>query len=302
MNATLTREPLPLARLWLFLTLGVFAVGFSAILIRWSQAPSLVSAFGRVSFALVLLLPIWFSRERRQTIRKLTGGDQWALAISGFCLGIHFWSWFASLNYTSVAASVLLVTTNPIWVGLLSPFLVGRRLSRQAWVGIGVATLGGIWIALDAGGKAPTPNPLLGNGLALLGSIAASGYILMGRRVRPHLDLWSYAFCTLLGAWVTMGIALLGSGQSIVFHFQQEWWIFLTMAAVPQLIGHNSINWSLRYISADMVAVILLCEPVASALYAWWLLSEPLTLRLLLGALLLLAGVALVIRRASPAE
>lgn len=284
----------PLGQLILFLSAGILSISASAIFIRLAKAPSLSIAFWRVSFSLLLLAPLWVSPKRWETIRSLTRQQQLQLFASGICLGVHFWAWITSLALTSVAASVLLVTTNPLWVGLLSPWLVGERLSWRAWAGIAVAMTGTAIVALSADGSQQA-NPLLGNGLALLGAVAASGYLMFGRNVRPHLDLWSYASATLAGAWLVLVVGMLVTGTQAFGFRWIDWPLFLCMALFPQMVGHNSISWSLRYLRADVVAVLLLLEPIGSALMAWLLLQEAPEASIWQGGPLLLLGVGVVL-------
>jgi drug/metabolite transporter (DMT)-like permease len=278
----------------LVLGAGVLAVSSSAVLIRLAkEAPPLSIAFWRVTLASVLLLPLWYSSSRRREIASLSTDQRWRLLLSGVCLGVHFGAWISSLSYTSVAASVLLVTTNPIWVGLLSPFVAGERLSRSAWLGVGLALLGAGIVGLDQE-TAGAPNPLLGNGLALLGAVAASGYLLLGRRVRAQLDVWSYASATLAGAWcVLLGMAVLWGAPLWGFGWD-VWGLFVAMALLPQMVGHNAMSWSLRYVRADVIAVVLLLEPIGAAFLAWLILSEAPGRGVWWGGGLLLASVAWV--------
>lgn len=303
-TSTPPQHDVPLTRLVLILSAGILAISASAILIRLSQAPSLVIAFWRITLSIAVLLPLWFQRKRWQELKALSTPLRWQLFGSGLCLGFHFWTWIASLKYTSVAASVLLVTTNPIWVGLLSPWVLKERLSRKTWLGIAIAMGGASLIAINAeGGLAATPNPLWGNTLATLGALAASGYLMMGRKVRPYLNIWSYASVTLWGAWLVLAVGILlqpGPRIPLLFHYPwQEWMLFLAMALLPQMVGHNAISWSLRYIRADTVSVLLLLEPVGSTLLAILFLREMPGTMILLAGPILLFGIGVVVRSTS---
>lgn len=285
-------------KLVLILFAGIFAISASAILINLAKGvPSLSIAFWRVTFSLLLLLPLWTSKRRRQELMRLTSRQRLQLAASGLCLGVHFWSWIASLSYTSVAASVLLVTTNPLWVGLLAPWVTRERLSWRAWGGIGVAMLGAAIVAFEPG-MGHASDPLLGNALALLGAIAASGYLMFGRNVRPYLELWSYTSMTLVGAWAVLTCGMLwqgGDGVWIGFSLQQ-WGLLISMALLPQLVGHSALSWSLRYLRADTVSVVLLNEPIGAALLAWWILGQVPSGQTIFGGVILLLGVFVVLR------
>lgn len=283
-----------------FLGVGLLSISASAILIRTSQAPSLAIAFWRISFSILLFLPLWLSRTRWRELQQLSANMRWSLLGSGLCLGIHFWTWISSLQYTSVAVSVLLVTTNPVWIGLASPWLLKEKLGKSGWIGIGIAMTGACLLALSGdGGKAAIPQPLWGNSLALLGAVAASGYLMMGRKVRPYLDLWTYASVTLWGAWLVLAMGVWSqTSDPMRFLFSypwQEWGLFLLMALLPQMIGHNSLSWSLRYLRADTIAVLLLLEPVGSTLLAIVFLQEIPSGMIWIAGPVLLLGVAVVV-------
>jgi len=279
--------------------MGILAVSTAAVLIRLTEAPSLTIAFWRITIAGALLVPVWLSADRRAQLRGLDVAQRWRLAGAGFFLGIHFATWIASLAYTSVTVSVLLVTTNPVWVGLLSPWVVGERPTRRAWVGIVIATLGAGVVAMD-GDPGAYPNATLGNGLALLGALSASAYFMMGRRVRPFMDIWGYTSSTLVGAWVVLAVAVLIGGEPLLGFPTISWVWLLAMALGPQLIGHGSLSWALRYVRADVVAVTLLAEPIGASLLAWLVLAELPGEYALFGAPLLLVGIWIVARESAP--
>lgn len=248
------------------LSLGLICISFGAILIRLTSSPAVTVAAWRVAIAGALLLPLFLAGRPPVGKRDLV-----LSSLSGFFLSLHFASWIASLRYTTVASSVVLVSTNPLFVGLFSiPF--GERPSRALWEGIALSTAGAVFIGwgdFAVGGKA-----LWGDVLALLGAMMASAYLLVGRRVRRRLGLLSYI--TL--AYGTAGIMLLAFlGAFLRDSFLPEggdWtWLFL-LALGPQLLGHTSLNWALRFLSATAVALVTLGEPVLSALWAYLLFRE----------------------------
>jgi drug/metabolite transporter (DMT)-like permease len=276
------------------LLLAIGVVSFSAILIRWaSEASPLVIATYRLLVCALVLAP-WALTHRLATLRALRRSD-WLLALaSGVCLGLHFVTWISSLSYTSVASSVVLVTTNPIFVGLGSYFLLRERLPRLLVIGIAISVGGALLIGYGdfrVGGEA-----LWGDALALMGAVMASAYFLVGRRLRPHMDLVSYIFVVYsMAALVLLGLAL-GSGQELFVYAPSTYLWMLLLALGPQLLGHTTFNWALRYLPAASVAVVLLGEPVGSTILAYFLLDEePSELKLFGGALILM-GIYLAVR------
>ena len=284
------------------LAVGLLAVSTAAVLIRLVEgASSLAIAFWRITFAALLFSPVWFSSARRQALAALTPRARWHLLGAGVFLGAHFALWISSLQYTSLASSVLLVTTNPIWVGLLSPWLIGERPTRRTWIGILLAMVGAIIVGFepDTGEYA---NPALGNALALAGGLAASGYLMLSRSVRPSLDFGAYSAATLTGAWVVLALAVAATNVPLVGYDASTWALFAAMALGPQLLGHGSLVWALRWVGADIVAVVLLGEPIGAALLAWYVLGEAPPDAAWMGGPLLLAGIGIVLSAGTRSE
>lgn len=303
-------EPTPLSPL-LILAVGLLAVSASAVLIRWAQgeAPSLVIAAWRTMTATLLLLPFTLAR-RREELRLLRGKDWRLAALAGGFLGIHFASWVSSLEYTSVASSTVLVTTNPIWVALASPFFLNERLTRPLRIGIGLAISGSLVItigdALFGGGSSGAgSNPLLGNGLALIGALTAAAYFIIGRQLRPRLSLLSYVTLVYGAAGISLVLMVWLSGSSLFGYSPTIYGLFLLMAIFPQLIGHTSFNYTLRFLPAAFVSVAVLGEPIGASVLAFVVLRElPASpLLALLGSLLIFSGIIAASRRppATPA-
>ncbi|MEP0807516.1 MAG: DMT family transporter [Chloroflexota bacterium] len=292
------------------LLIAILAVSTASIFIRFAQtdgAPSLVIAALRLTFATLLLAPLALTRHRAELAalsrRQVTLG-----VISGLFLAVHFATWISSLEYTSVASSVVFVSTGPLWVALLSPMLLNERLTRAAIVGLGLAILGGTAIGLsDAcviqnGVQCPELGQVLqgramwGNFLALAGAWAVTGYLIIGRKLRAGMSLVPYIFLVYGMAAAALIVIMLAAGQSPFDYAAKTYgWIFL-LAAVPQLIGHSTYNWALRYLPAAFVAVTTLGEPIGSAVLAYFILSETPTAATIFGGVLILLGIYLASR------
>jgi drug/metabolite transporter (DMT)-like permease len=298
-------------RAWLLplLGLGLLSVSTAAVLVRLagraipgeagldglSVDDSLAIAFWRISLASILLVPCWLSSERRDAVLTLPRAQKIRLLVGGLLLGLHFALWLSSLAYTTVASSVLLVTTTPIWVGLLSPWIVGESPSRRTWAGIAIALLGAIVVALQPSSSAAGSHALLGNALALGGALTASGYLMLGRRLRASLDFLAYTAATLAGAWLVLAVTVLAMGITAWGYSAAAWGLLVLLALVPQLLGHGSLTFVLRWIGAEVVAVVLLGEPIGAAVLAWLVLGELPERSVLLGGPLLLVGLAIVL-------
>jgi drug/metabolite transporter (DMT)-like permease len=281
--------------------MGVSVVSTAAILIRLAQAdsPSLVIAAWRLTLATLVLTPIALIMCRAE-LYALTR-RQWIAALaSGLLLALHFVFWITSLAYTSVAASVMLVTTSPLFVGLASHWLLRERLKRMVVVALLIAIGGSALIGLGDLGRGV--HQLWGDVLALAGAMAAAGYFLIGRRLRARLSLLAYVFPVYGTAAAALMIGLLFSGLPALPQRSQTWLWLALLALGPQILGHSSLNWALRYLSATYVTLAILGEPIGSTLLAWWLLGERPSLWVAAGGVLILAGIAVASRAGRPMQ
>jgi len=293
------------------LLVAILAVSTASIFIRFAQsdgAPSLVIAALRMTFATILLIPITLIRNKNE-LRNLTRREILLAVLSGVFLAIHFATWISSLEYTSVASSVVFVSTGPLWVALLSPLLLNERLSRAAILGLVLAFLGGTIIGLaDAcvlndGVSCPDileavrGRSMWGNFLALAGAWAVTGYLIIGRKLRASISLITYIFLVYGISALVLTVIMYIAGKSPFGYAPGTYgWIFL-LAAIPQLIGHSAFNWSLRYIPAAFVAVTTLGEPIGSAILAFFILSEAPAMSTIVGGVFILAGIYLASRQ-----
>lgn len=275
------------------LSLGVVAVSFAAIFIRWADAPALTIAAYRLTIAVVILAPIVLATAREE-LQVLTWLDVRLALLSGAFLGFHFAFWISSLDYTSVASSVVFVTTSPLWVGLGAHVFTEDRLTRPLMMGILLAVVGGVIIGYGDIGIGPSE--VFGDLLAILGAVTVAGYLLIGRRLRPKVSLITYIFLTYGAAAVALLLIALLTRQPFTGFSANTYLMFLLLAVVPQLVGHSTFNWALRYLSVTYVAVTIMGEPVGSTLLAWVLLDEPPTWFKVGGGALILTGIWLATR------
>jgi drug/metabolite transporter (DMT)-like permease len=293
----------------LVLLAGILAVSTASIFIRYAQptASSLTIAAGRLVFATLALAPFALTRHR-SALARLTGRELRLAALAGMFLAAHFALWIASLERTTVASSVVLVTTTPLWVGLLSPLFLREPLTRRLALGIALALAGGVIVGLGgtagahaAGPGAAAGGALLGDFMALSGAWMMAGYLMVGRRLRAGLPLVPYVFVVYGMAAVLLTVAMAATGRSL-FGLAPVTYLWLALLAlVPQLLGHSSFNWALRYLPASFVAIALLGEPVGSSALAFGLLNEVPTPLEIGGAALILTGIAIAALTAAPA-
>ena len=277
---------------YLALAVGMLAVSCSAILISFARregVPAIAIAALRMAFSAAGLAPLVLTRGRAELFR-LPLGDLALAAGSGALLALHFAFWISSLDYTSVMSSVVLVSTNPLFVALATVLVLREPLGRWTGLGIAVAIAGGALVGLSDLGQAGGSS-LKGDLLALLGAAAASGYLLIGRYLRRRMSLLPYVGVAYSTAAVVL-VAIAGvSGTPLLGYSLAGYALVGLIAAGPQLIGHTSYNWALKHVSAVFVTVTLLAEPVGATLLAIPLLAEvPSPVRLLGGAVIL-AGI-----------
>lgn len=273
---------------YLILALGVVAVSFAAVLIKLCDAPFMAIAAYRLGIASLFFLSV--AVARRVNPAKVFSRRDLCLAIfAGAFLSLHFATWIASLKYTSVASSVVIVTAAPIFVALGAHFILKERISSILVVGILVAVIGGMIIGLEDLGKGN--EPILGDLLALVGAIAIAGYYLIGRRIRARIATLPYVTVVFTTTAIILIIVSIFTGVLFIGYPKNTYLLLVLIAFVPQVIGHTSINWSLRYLSAIFVAVAILGEPIGATLLAYFIIGETVTWLKVIGMTVILSGV-----------
>lgn len=286
-------------------TFGILFVSTASIFIRFAQseASSTVIAAGRLLIASVILLPIALSKKREQ-LRELTKSEWFKAVLSGLFLALHFTSWIHSLEFTSVASSVVLVTTTPLWVALFSPLILKESIHRSVVIGLIISVTGGVVVGLGNACHFSTGKlvcqmrvfegrAMFGNFLALFGAWMAAGYMLMGRQLRKKLDTISYtALVYSVSAILLLGIVIVRWEPVFSYSGGTYLWL-LALGIFPQLLGHSLFNWSLKYISAAYVSLTLLGEPIGTTILALVFLKESPTLLEGAGAVLILIGIVI---------
>lgn len=303
MNPPHSHPPIPPA---LAIPFGIFAVSTASIFIRYAQAEgvsSLVIAAGRLLIAALVLAPIVLARHRTE-LRSIGRRELGLSLLSGFFLAIHFATWISSLEYTTVASSVVLVSTAPLWVAVLAPLTIKESVTRPVIIGMGMALIGGIVVGLSdsctwgAAGILCPPlsdfvagEAFLGDLLALAGALTGAGYLLIGRRLREKMSLIPYIFVVYGMAAMILVTLMFAAGETPFGYAPRVYLWLLLLALVPQLLGHSTFNWALRYLSAAYVSITLLGEPIGSAILAYFLLAEIPSALMLFGAALIMAGI-----------
>lgn len=280
---------------YLALVIGVVAVSTSAIFVKLASAPPAIIATYRLIFSVLLTLPfLLFTKGVFQEIRSLQW-KQWGWGLlSGAFLASHFVLWFESLNYTSVASSTVLVTLQPLFAFIGGYFFFKERVSGIGILG-GLLAIGGSfvigWGDFQVGGKA-----LFGDILALLGALTVTAYWLIGQHIRRDVSMLTY---TLL-VYSTSSLFLLLydglMGYPLYGYPASDWGWFFCLALIPTLLGHTIFNWVIKWLNTSTISMSILGEPIGTAILAYFILGEIVTLPQYIGGAIILAGIYLFIR------
>jgi len=289
------------ARLWALVAVAVFAWSFGPICVRfafqYNMPPELVS-FGRMLTASMLFTAVIALRGDGE-VRSMSGQRRWLSLAAGALSGLNIVLMVASLQHISVIINQSLVATIPVWVALLEMFVLKVRHSRAVWLGILASLLGGVLMAL-ATASAPAissgGDPTLGVVLALLSSLSGSVYVIIGRKVRGNVGFSSYSWHVYgAGAVVTLLILAFNRVPLLGYDLQAYLWVLL-LALLSQIIGHGTLNYVVKYISATSLTMTAQAIPVLGALWAFLLFSEVPTLLQAIGSGILLLGITAVLR------
>jgi drug/metabolite transporter (DMT)-like permease len=281
-----------MARLLFLLPIGILAVSTASIFVKLCDAPALIIAAYRMVLASFLLLPLAAHQKvwRQWNILSL----KWSI-LPGLFLGFHFTFWIGSLKFTTVASSVVLVSTSPLFVGIGGWLFLGERLNPQLMLGIILSVIGSGLISY--GDMTASKDAFLGDGMALLGALGASGYFLVGRKLRKDQGLVAYILPVYSTAAAVLILLSLSFQKPFFGYSSATYALFLLLALIPQLIGHTTLNWALKYLPASLVAITTLGEPVGSSILAYIVLGESLTALKILGGLTIFAGILIALSR-----
>jgi drug/metabolite transporter (DMT)-like permease len=288
-----TKIPIPL-----LLLVGIIAISFSSIFVKWSSSPVSVIAMYRLWITNAIMLPFCFKYSPE--IKRIKPKVWFKLALSGAALGLHFLFWMGSLRFTTVASSTAILTLEPIFVMLGSLWLFRQHTSRAALICMIIAIIGAIvigWGDFRFSGEA-----LEGDFLSLLGTVTVAGHMLLGKKLREHISAYVYSFFVFFFAGSVLAVYNIGMGYSFINYEWKEWGNFLLLAIVPTVFGHYLFNWLLQYMKATSVSMTVLGEPLGATILAYFLLGEKITYVQMGAGVLLLIGVALFIRSNEPSS
>ncbi|WP_188207802.1 DMT family transporter [Alkalibacillus aidingensis] len=277
---------------YIAIVIGVIAVSTSAIFVRLADAPSSIIANYRLLLAVLIMLPyiLW---KHLGDFKHISKRDWYLSVAAGVFLALHFILWFESLNHTSVASSVVLVTTQPIFAFIGTYLFFKERFSSGAVLSMIIAFTGSViisWGDFQISGMA-----LFGNFLALMGAIAVTGYFLFGQNVRKRVSLMTYTFVVYGISSITLILYNLVLNQPFTGYSGETWMYFLALAIVPTFFGHTLFNWAIKWVSASTITMGILFEPVGASIMAYFILDELITWSQFLGGSIVISGLMLFI-------
>lgn len=281
-------------RVVLFLATGLLSFSFSPILVRLaSDAPAVTVAVWRTLFAVAFLTPFVAGRPARE-IRRLSAREWGLITLAGVLLGLHFIAWIDSIYHTTVASASVLFATNPIFIAVLGFWVLRERLHRRTVVAIVIAVGGAALIALGDASDASRPDAEFGNALALSSSFLFACYLLIGRVVRRKSSWLAYVYPLYVVVAITVGLYAAFTGTHLLGYGVEIYALCALMALGPQILGHGSFNYAVKYVPAAILGAAGLVEPVLAGIWAWILFKEVPAVLALAGAFIVLAALAMI--------
>lgn len=274
----------------IMIVVGLIGISLSSIFVKYSSAPSVVTAAYRLLWTVFLMIPITFGRQEIR--RELFHVDRRNLALSclsGMFLAFHFTLWFESLRHTSVASSTTIVCTEVIWVALGYALFLKGRINLRAITAIGVTLVGSFLIAFSDSSSGGAH--LYGDLLSLLAAVAVAAYVLLGRVVRESLSTTVYTFIVYCSCSIVLLLLCLFQNNSLFGYGPSGILVGFLLAVFSTIMGHSVFSWCLKYFSPSFVSASKLCEPVVAAVLAGFLFREYPTGLQLAGGALILGGV-----------
>ncbi len=290
------QDSFPRLKVFTALAAGLVAFGFSPIFVRLTpETPPLVLAAYRTVVASVLLVPYWLMyRQRLATSTK----EKLYVFFAGLCLGVHFICWIASLHYTSVASASVLVTIHPIILILVERLWFKRSFALSSWIGVVVAFSGSVLLGIsDSQIEQDFADPLFGNFLATSAAAIFVVYLLIGQKIRQKREWIDYVFPVYFFAGVTCVVSAILLGNNLLEISLIGFASATGMAVFPQIIGHGSMNYAVKFISPTLISTLILTEPIFATFLAYMLFDELPPLTSFLAMLIIIAGVGLTWRR-----
>lgn len=291
----------PKAKVLAALTAGLTAIGFAPILVRLAPETSpLVLVVYRTVLAALILMPFWFWKRSKEPRSEKPKERLWII-LSGGCLGLHFIFWLSSLYYTSVASASVLVTIHPVIMILVERLLFKRGFRKTTWIGVLLAFVGSLFLGIsDSQLEQSFADPLFGNFLAFSAAVIFVVYLLIGQRIRQKREWIDYVFPVYFYAAATCVLVAVLMGKNLLNISTIGVWAGVGLAVGPQVMGHGSMNYAVKYLSPTLISTLVLTEPLLASFLAFMIFDEMPPITSILSMLVILVGVGLTWKRKSP--
>ena len=275
------------------LVAALIAVAHAAIFVRMADADPLVTAAYRMLIASAVLLPL-AAVTARQEIRRLNKREWKLIGGAAVFLALHFATWIASLDFTSIANSVVLVTLTPVWLALWAVVALRQPPGLRTWLAVGLALAGSV--VMGWGSARVGMESLLGDGLALVGGILFVGFLLLAEAARRTIGIVAFVTLVYTGAAILLWAVVVALGLPLVGLSLETYLAFIGLGLVSQIIGHTGFNWAVRAISPMVLALLFLTEPLLSTALGWFYFGEGFARETAIGGVLILAAIYLGVR------
>jgi drug/metabolite transporter (DMT)-like permease len=278
------------------LVVALIAMSTSGPVIRLADTDPLAVATWRLVMTLGVVFGALVVTGSWRQLALVSRADLRLALVSGTFLALHFWSWMASLELTTVAASTVLVSLQPLFVAVGSAVFLQEHPARGQWMGIAVAVVGAVIIAAGSGGEPGAAHAMVGDLLALGGGVVGAAYVLAGRRLRVTLDLWPCVALVYSASLIVLLLFVVWQDVPLLPQAPRAWWAFAALALGPMLLGHTLLNYALRYLPAHVVNLTAIGEPIGAGLLAWWWLHEIPGRATIIGGVIAVMGIAVAAR------
>jgi drug/metabolite transporter (DMT)-like permease len=280
------------------LLIGMIAISFAPILVRYSDAPVSVQCMYRMLFTILLALP--FGGRKLPEIRAIRFKDWMLLLLAGLFLALHFLLWMASLDYTSIASSTIILSLEPVFVMAGAYFAFRDRVKRKALLGVVLALAGAI--AIGSGDFTLSQTAFAGDTLSFLGAVSVAVNMLIAKRILTRVSSYLYSLIVFTVTFVCCAVYNVTLGFSMFGYPSKEWLVFALLAIVPTVFGHMIFNWLLQYVKTTTISMSVLAEPVGASLLGMLLFREMVTGFQAIGGVVVIVGLFLYLRSEGSGE
>ncbi|MGU3472712.1 DMT family transporter [Paenibacillus sp. D51F] len=274
------------------LAVGMAAISCAPILVRYSGAPVSVQGFYRMLFTFLMMLP--FGWKYRHAFRTISMRDWVKLTVAGFFLALHFLLWMASLSYTSIASSTILLTLEPVFVAIGAYLVFKERLRRSAVIGMSVSIAGAILVS--SGDFGLSRSAFYGDTLSLLGTVAVAVNMILAKQLMERIPSYVYSLIVFGITALCFAVYNVAGGIPMSGYEPKEWGLFLLLAIIPTVFGHMIFNWLLQSVKATTISMAVLAEPIGASLLGLLLFGELITGFQLIGGVFMIAGFILYLK------